>query len=111
MGDDSEDGPSEDEKLLELQKEFRAEIRLLKRQSSRQILAGLTAIGAIVGYSLYAEILTPISSVPLVLGLIFIQEVRILNRIIRVARQMISIELTGRITLILRSVTRYSVGR
>lgn len=93
MGDGSGEGLSEDEKLLELQKELRAEMRLLIRQESRQILTGLTAIGAIIGYSLYGENLTLISSVPLVLGLIFIEVVTTANGVMQIARQMIDVEL------------------
>lgn len=87
------DGLSEDEKLLELQTELRAEVRLHIQQGSRQVLTGLTAIGAIIGYSLLAETAVPIASVPFVLGLILVESIKTANGVIRIARQMIDVEM------------------
>jgi hypothetical protein len=93
MGDRSGGELSEEEMLLELQKGLRAEMRLHVRQGSRQVLSGITVIGAIIGYSLYAETLIPIASVPFVLGLVFIEAVDNANGVMRKARHMIDIEI------------------
>lgn len=83
---------AEEEKLLELYKELRTELRMQIQASNKLAMRGLAVIGAVTGYALYASVPALISIVPFIFGILFINRVTGSNEIHMYAVQLIELE-------------------
>ena len=78
--------------LLTEYSELREEIRMNQKLQHQRIIGGLTAIGAVIGYSLVSEGLVFISLVPLLVSILFVVTVRMSNATLYLGRQVYDIE-------------------
>lgn len=89
-GEDS--GLSDEEKLLSLYENLRAEVRVRIRVANVRATRGIAVVGAVVGSAVVKDSFHLLALLPIVFGVLFVDTVRTYNEILTVARHLVDLE-------------------
>jgi len=85
-------GENSSEQYYEMYSHLREELITRIQMHNKQRIRGLTAIAAIIGYALASQNLSVIALTPLIIGMIYLDQIRTMRMISASVRHMIDIE-------------------
>ncbi|MBX0287968.1 hypothetical protein EGH22_16670 [Halomicroarcula sp. F28] len=80
------------DRYYEMYSHLREELNIRMQMHNKQRIRGLTAIAAIIGYALAAQSPSVIAVTPVILGLIYLDQIRIIRLVSAAARHSVEIE-------------------